>query len=225
MIFFLSRATADKKASGLAVGESVWLMENGELTEYFVVQQGNPDRSVYTDSNVDGTWLMRKDVPDSSLVWPVWGSSYTKLASDLISYCESGNYLEWFPADVQDAMRTVVISRFNEGTKVFFPSINEVGVANSTDESLYATGSRLEYFKEDTNESRLALRNGTATEYFLRDWHATTIQGTTTSFYFIVDTSGEIVKMTNVLGGYGLRPMMILDPETKFSNHNEFVGL
>lgn len=50
MIFFLSRSGGGKKARDLAVGESVWLTENGERTEYLVVQQGNPNTRVHRPS-------------------------------------------------------------------------------------------------------------------------------------------------------------------------------
>ena len=49
-----------KKASDYAVGESVYLIENGAKVEYLVVHQGLPD-AMY-DVSCNGTWLLRKDV-------------------------------------------------------------------------------------------------------------------------------------------------------------------
>ena len=49
-------------ASDLAVGSSVYLMENGVATEYLVVNQGIPSGSSLYDSSCDGTWLLRKDI-------------------------------------------------------------------------------------------------------------------------------------------------------------------
>ena len=48
-------------ASDIAVGSSVYLLENGSPVEWIVVNQGIPSSSSLYDSSCDGTWLMRKD--------------------------------------------------------------------------------------------------------------------------------------------------------------------
>ena len=45
----------------LAVGNIVKVKESGTDIDYIIVQQGNPDATMY-DAGCDGTWLLRKDV-------------------------------------------------------------------------------------------------------------------------------------------------------------------
>ena len=54
-------------ASDLAVGSSVYLMENGSAVEYLVVHQGLPS-SMYDDS-CNGCWLLRKFVYPDATAW------------------------------------------------------------------------------------------------------------------------------------------------------------
>ena len=49
-------------ASDLAVGSSVYLMEDGVAVEYLVVNQGKPSGSSLYDDSCDGTWLLRKNL-------------------------------------------------------------------------------------------------------------------------------------------------------------------
>ena len=219
MIFFLSRARAGKKASQLSIGESLWLMENDELTEYFVVQQGNPNNTVYTDGGANGTWILRKDVANFG--------TYRQILTDQLS---NGTYLARFPAEVQNALREVTLPRYYETTvevsksctsKVHLPSVVEVG---GTGSNSFAPTFVLEFFRGASNEDRIAYLDGTATPYWLWEYIVVTIDGTPSHTYHSVKASGEISAVT-ITNGPKCRPMMILDPDTKFDRDNIFVGL
>lgn len=225
MIFFLSRATAGKKASELAVGESVWLMENDALTEYFVVQQGNPDASKYTDAAANGTWLLRKDVAD-------WASVDR---SDHVSDCKDGTYLAQFPSEVQAAIREVTLPRNFQGvgfatsatSKIHIPAHTELG---STEQAALASGCALEYFIGANNAERIAYLNGRATAYLTFNGSLTvdaTAGGSYATTLYISATGSLTVTSvaTTVNSSFRIRPMMILDPDTEFNGKNEFVGL
>lgn len=60
--------TAGTPVSELEIGSSVYMNINGIPTEFIVVQQGNPDESIY-DSSCDGTWLLAKETYGEKKDW------------------------------------------------------------------------------------------------------------------------------------------------------------
>lgn len=208
-------------ATDLAVGSSVYLMENDVLTEYFVVQQGNPDSSKYTDSGADGIWLMRKDVSDYGLV----------TQSVARSVCYNGTYLARFGSDVQAAMREVTLPRYSYSygwvvgsvstgpvsptSKVHLPAARELSNAAGT--GIGTNVALLDFFADNTNADRIAYLDGTATGYHMYDSYVhQTGPGSGTEFHSRVSSSGAINNLTYDTEDYGIRPMIILDPNTIF---------
>lgn len=232
MIFFLSRSGGGKKARDLAVGESVWLTENGERTEYLVVQQGNPNTGVYTDPLVAGTWILRKDLDLTTNI--------RQVAAD---YCTNGKYLARFPAEVQSAFREVTLPRswsvwtavgqienITEVTsKIQMPDARELDPTVETSATWYTTsrGSTLAYFKDDVDENRVACLNGTPTGYWLfSGYQDSSAMPDIYRCFLYVSAAGVItVNAAGTTGEWGFRPMMILDPDTQFDASNDFVGL
>ena len=222
MIFFLSRAQARKKASVLLIGEPVWLIENGVLTEYFVVQQGNPDATIYTGDGADGTWLMRRDVSDYGVV----------TRSNAVLNCENGTYLARFSADVQATIREVTLPRTFEGlgaatsvstSKIHLPTSVEVGGAKSA-----GNGKALSYFDGIGDWARVAYLSDSEAAYWLYNGFVSVdvAGGTgTTAALSYVDKTGKITAYALAPATLNIRPLMIIEPETEFSGDNIFVGL
>lgn len=91
----------------LPVGSSVYMNVGGFKTEFLVVNQGNPDASLY-DSSCDGTWLLMRHVYEADFRWAK--------SSDRESYDESaahsylnGTFLGKFDSDIQNTIKQVKI--------------------------------------------------------------------------------------------------------------------
>ena len=48
------------------------MKESGADVDYIIVQQGNPDATLY-DASCDGTWLLRKNSVTRSYMWSTFG--------------------------------------------------------------------------------------------------------------------------------------------------------
>lgn len=217
MIFFLSRSGGGKKARELAVGESVWLTENGARTEYFVVQQGNPDSSIYKDAGASGTWIMRKELGESC----TWGTVVA-----------NGFYLSRFPSEVQNAFVEVTLPRYwadsvlggttSKTAKIHIPGPTELDPTVTSQGGVLVEQAVLQYFAADSNIDRIGYYAGSPAEYWVYDAQ----RSTTSVSLTYVKTDGSVT-----VGGKGMsdlahvRPMMILDPDTQFDASNDFVGL
>ena len=93
-------------ASELAVGSSVYLMENGVTTEYLVVNQGNPSGSSLYDDSCDGTWLLRKDIKEKRQ----WNSSdVNDYENSLIHPWLNGDFFNQFGVIEQSIIKQVKI--------------------------------------------------------------------------------------------------------------------
>lgn len=216
-----------KLASEYAVGESVFLAENGVLAEYLVVHQGLPDTSLY-DASCDGTWLLRKDIKEKRQ----WHSSRVNdyANSDIHTYLNS-SFLDLFDSRVQStivqAKIPYVSGNSTDGwsehlgasglpTKIFLLSELELGVYAG----YFETGAKLDYFDEGgtywgdeaANIKRRAYLEGAVTEWWLRvpstynhDDRAVNIQ---TYGYYDIDYY--------VTYEFGIRPALILPSDAKF---------
>ena len=178
----------------LPVGSSVYMNVSGVRKEFLVVNQGNPNTSIY-DSSCNGTWLLMKDVYEERAFNT--NESQNLLPSDF-AYENSDKYsinthlnstfLARFDADVQAIIKPVQIPYFtgfraDTGTgghvasganglsqKIFLLSGTEVGCVN--DGTPDNEGAKLSYFKDcsetDSDSKRIAYMNGTAVQWWLR---------------------------------------------------------
>ena len=178
----------------LPVGSSVYMNVSGVRKEFLVVNQGNPNTSIY-DSSCNGTWLLMKDVYEqrafnTSDAEPLWPSDFAYENSDKYSINTHLNstFLARFDADVQAIIKPVQIpyfTGFREDTgsgghvasganglsqKIFLLSGTEVGCVN--DGTPDNEGAKLSYFKDcsetDNDSKRIAYMNGTAVKWWLR---------------------------------------------------------
>lgn len=95
---------ANVKLGTKAVGSIVKLKVNGAAKEFIVVHQGKPS-SLY-DNSCDGTWLLMKDIYESS-VWKS-GNINRYESSEIHSYLNS-TFLNLFDSSIKDAIKQVKI--------------------------------------------------------------------------------------------------------------------
>lgn len=201
-------------ASDLAVGSSVYLMENGVAAEYLVVNQGIPS-SMY-DASCNGTWLLRKDIYEERAFNTTEDSWYA--SSSIHSYLND-TFIKIFDASIQSLIKQVKIPHGTGNseyvgsnglsTKVFLLGGYEVGFTNSELVGLIKSDSaKLSYFSTGAgsyaNNKRIAYLNGTAKRWFTRSYWA---DGTETVIG--VQTSGTYVAR-NSTSSDGIRPALIL---------------
>ena len=214
-------------AGDLAVGSSVYLMENGVAAEYLVVNQGKPSGSSRYDDSCDGTWLLRKDLYESRQ----WHSSNdnTYSASTIHSYLNS-TFLGLLDSDIQAVVKQVKIPYVN-GTgsggsvatganglaaKIFLLSGYEVGFTTSVSSYFPVDGAKLDYFESGdtsggTNRAkRIAYLNGTATIWWLRSPFTSY-----TDNAWLVVANGSC-RYNYCPSSYGIRPALVLPSTAVF---------
>ena len=208
-----------KKASDFAVGESVFLNENGTPVEYLVVNQGIPSASSLYDSSCDGLWLLRKDVYNEQAND---SSSNTYSNSDIHTYLNE-DFLGLFDADTQAAIKQVKIPYaagasagypIKSGAdgldaKIFLLSIREVDYTGS---SSYAPedGACPDYFNGADDSTKIAYLDGTATWWHLRSPNT----NSASSGWYVTTTGG--FTYGGVDGERGIRPALILSANAVF---------
>lgn len=172
----------------IAIGSSVYLMENGEAAEYLVVSRSIPGGSSLYDSSCDGIWLLRKDIYESRQWHSENVNDYEN--SDIHAYL-NGTFLGLFDNDLQSAIKEVILpyrkgaGKTSDGattvtgssglpTKIFLLSGYEVGFTSSTNTYFPVEGAKLDYFvsgdssSDSSRTKRIAYLNGTATDWWLR---------------------------------------------------------
>lgn len=210
------------KARELAVGSSVYLMENGSAVEYLVVNQGIPSASSLYDASCDGTWLLRKDLYESRK-WHSSNSNSYK-ASTIHSYLNS-TFLGLFDSDIKAAIKEVKIPYVN-GTansavasganglvaKVFLLSGYEVGWTQSTNRYFPIDGACLSYFSgtEATDNKRTSYLHGASTLWWLRSPYTSN----TNLAWVVLNNGGPAGDYCS--NAYGIRPALVLPPTALF---------
>lgn len=219
-------------ASDLAIGSSVYLMENGVATEYLVVNQGIPSGSSLYDASCDGTWLLRKDVYENR----AWHSSkvndyenstiHSYLNStffDLLGATEQATTKQIkIPYRAGSGYSTTVTSGSNGlSTKIFILSGYEVGWTRSAS-SIYlpdGDGACLSYFNGTayTDAKRIAYLSGIATNWWLRSPSCGSDYGT--NYAFGVTTDGSWYARNYCTTSYGIRPALVVPSNALFDKN------
>ena len=233
-VFFTRRGEVpnfDKLSSDYAVGESVFLNVNGVSKEFLVVQQGNPDATMY-DSSCDGTWLLMKDVYE----YREWDSDYNVYANSDIHAYLNGDFLGLFDTKVQSAIKTVKIPHVDGNgttynirtgssglsTKIFLLSGYEVGWTTSNHSYFPKDGTCLLYFKDliTTDAKRIAYLNDTKSAW----WTRSPYLGTGDRAWRVYTNGGhDYIVVSN---SQGVRPTIILPSNAVFdSRKNTFKGV
>ena len=215
------------RASKLAVGSVVKLMEDGVATEYLVVNQGIPSDSSLYDASCDGVWLLRKDI-HSSRVWDADTSNVLE-TSDIHIWL-NGDFFNLFGSVEQATIKQVKIPYRRDGgmgttltgeeglpCNVFLLSGQEVGWSPGHNSYFPIEGARLEYFEYGTdtsaNNKRIAYLSGSSNSWWLRSQYTNGTGGV-----WLVNSGGAY---SNSLAktSYGVRPALIL-PSTAIFDAN-----
>ena len=212
--------------STLEVGTLVKVNENGAPVEYMIVNQGNPDASMY-DASCDGCWLLRKDIAENRK-WDSTDNDYQN--SDIHAYL-NGDWTSRYEAGILSQIKQVKIP-YQNGTgsggsvasganglrcKIFLLGGYELGWTTSDNSYFPRDGAKLSYFSSGTsssaNNKRIANYNGNATNWWLRSPYASDIYGV-----WSVHSNGGYRSL-----GYGstcgVRPAFIL-PSTALVDDN-----
>ena len=220
-------AVKSERIGGLDVGESVFLNVDGKRMEFIVVNQGNPDTSIYDDS-CNGTWLLMKDIYENRQ----WHSSdVNKLESSTIHSYLNSTFLNLFDSNIRDAIKQVKLPyRKNGGyggtdqsganglsCKVFLLSGPEVGLAGAS--YMPNDGAKLDYFNANTgtDSKRIAYLNGSAASWWLRSPHTRY-----TGSVWGVNSYGSY-DYYFASSSYGIRPALVL-PSTVTVDNDRNVG-
>jgi len=211
------------KIETLPIGSEVKIPVNGVDYNFIVVNQGNPDSSLY-DSSCDGTWLLMKDVYGTT----IWDSSNNKLAeSDIHTYLNN-DFISLLDTNVQDIIKEIKIPYYEGGgygltthtgadglsTQVFLLSPYEMGAA--AQDHLPIDGAALDYFdginSSGANNKRQAYYNGSIANYWTRTAH-----GYYGNKIWFVDSTGRTIQYDscNIASSYYTRPAFILPSDTE----------
>ena len=212
--------------STLEVGTLVKVNENGAPVEYMIVNQGNPDASMY-DASCDGCWLLRKDIAENRK-WDSTNNDYQN--SDIHAYLK-GDWTSRYEAGILSQIKQVKIP-YQNGTgsggsvasganglscKIFLLSGYELGWTTSDNSHFPRDGAKLAYFDSGqgsaANNKRIANYNGSAAVWGTRSPYTVTI-GSVWAVY----TEGECGSW-GCNGTCGVRPAFIL-PSTALVDDN-----
>lgn len=213
----------------LDVGETVLMDIDGKETEFLVVNQGNPDGSVY-DASCDGTWLLAKNILERRIVEAISSPYYS--GSNIHEYL-NGDFLNLLGDRVRDAITMAKIPYFVDtdtvangaeglSCKIFLLSYAELN-ASITGVST-KEGHNLSYFdtaysvKPGTNTHLIATLDGIA-----ESWMVRTV-GSAPVHYCAISSTGD---WANLSAGRttGIRPAMIMPFDTRVTNtRHEIMG-
>lgn len=205
--------------STLAVGSEVKLNLGGVPYNHLIVQQGNPDATMY-DTSCDGAWLLMKDIYENRQ----WHSSNVNdYANSTIHAYLNGEFIGKFDPAIQSAIKQVKIpyrpgsgtsSVINSGAngliaKIFLLSCYELGWTQMDPIQIPIDGTKLDYFSLGTGAVANALRVAQLqdlSEY----WHTRTASanGNTSTTLRVTDTG--IFGVASAGNPHGIRPTLIL---------------
>ena len=166
------------KLGDMAVGSTVKIKVDGTLRDFIIVQQGNPDSTIY-DSSCDGTWVLMKDIYTRS----TFGNSNSYKDSRIHTYL-NGTFYNLIDSNIRAAIKQVKIPYQNGtgsggslatgaaglNTKVFLLSGYEAGWTVMDSSSFPKDGRRLAYFpsSSDGNSKRIAYDGSSAGAWWMR---------------------------------------------------------
>ena len=201
----------------MAVGSTVKIKVDGTLMDFIIVQQGNPDSTIY-DSSCDGTWLLMQDIYENR----AWHSSNTNdyANSAIYSYLNS-TFFDLIDVDIHKDIKQVKLPyRKDSGTsttitsgsnglsaKIFLLSATEISFSFT----IYmpsGEGTELAYFKgcadSGSDSKRVAHLNGSTALWWLRSPRCDT-----SSYALCVNSDGSWSN-NSCASSLGIRPALIL---------------
>lgn len=163
----------------MAVGSTVKIKVDGTLRDFIIVQQGNPDSTIY-DSSCDGTWVLMKGLYTRAM----FGRLNNSYNGSIIQSYLNDTFYSLIDADIRNAIKQAKIPYQNGtgsggslatgpnglSTKVFLLSGYEVGWTVMDANSFPKDGRRLAYFpsSSDGNSKRIAYNGSSAGTWWMR---------------------------------------------------------
>lgn len=200
----------------VSVGDSVWANVNGEQTEFLVVQQGNPDATMY-DESCNGTWLLWKGyynttefgfMDNRDLSFWLSGDLQEMLDGALDSNVEAAIHQTKIPY-WEPAGGVITNGVFDGSTRFFLLSGYEVGFTSQNSNYLPVDGACLEYFVGANNEKRVLEWGAT--------WPLRSVNTNSPVDVWCVDEDGALASYsTEGETSFYVRPAFILDSNTPF---------
>lgn len=210
------------KASELAVGSSVYLMEDGTAVEYLVVNQGIPSKSTLYDDSCEGLWLLRKELCDSR----VWSSEVAIYAnSDIHAYLNT-TFLNLFDTKTKSAIKNAKIpcragitgssissSSSGLSARIFLLSGYELGWTTSNASNFPVDGACLDYFKGTaaTDTKRIGYYDGNAKGWWMRS----SLMDGGGALIFFVGKTGNFSNESCSIDAW-IRPALVLSSDAIF---------
>lgn len=211
------------KLGAMAVGSTVKIKVDGTLRDFIIVQQGNPDSTIY-DSSCDGTWVLMKGL----YTRVKFGRNNNSYDGSIIQSYLNDTFYSLIDADIRNAIKQVKIP-YQRGTgsggslatgaaglntKVFLLSGYEVGWTVMDGDSFPKDGRRLAYFpsSSDGNSKRIAYDGSSAGAWWMRSPYTYSPENIA-----VVNTNGTYTY-GSYKSNYYVRPAFILPSTLLASN-------
>lgn len=207
----------------MAVGSTVKIKVNGTLTDFLIVQQGNPNSTIY-DASCNGTWVLM----NALYILQKWDSRHDDYASSDISDYLRNSFFNLLEPGCRSAIKSVKIPYVDNETvhnganglpvTVFLLSASELGWTSSN-MSVYKDGSRLSRFPNDGQSStRVAYYKGSSRYY----WTRSKASGYSNGIVIVTSDGGHEVKAVYA-DDVGVRPAFILPKEQLVSSNGTII--
>ena len=207
----------------MAVGSTVKIKVDGTLTDFLIVQQGNPDSTIY-DASCNGTWVLMNVL----YILQKWDSKHKDYASSDISDYLRNSFFNLLEPGCRSAIKSVKIPYVDNETvhdganglpvTVFLLSASELGWTDSN-MSVYEDGSRLSRFPNDgQSHTRVAYYKGSSRYY----WTRSEAPGDYDGIFIVTSDGGHEVKSVYA-NDVGVRPAFILPKEQLVSSNGTII--
>lgn len=217
--------------SNLAVGDIVKVKESGADVDYIIVQQGNPDATLY-DASCDGTWLLRKNSVTRSYMWSTFGEysgsvidNYLK--NTFVGTLNISNIIKTVKIPYVSSVRITTenpytISSGADGLseQAFLLSCVEIGGVVGDSYGPPADGAKLDYFNlgNASDNKRIAYYGST-----VREWWTRSPSNYRNYYAWRVNTTGSIFYSNANEDNYGVRPAFIIPSNTLVDSSGNIV--
>ena len=207
----------------MAVGSTVKIKVNGTLTDFLIVQQGNPDSTIY-DASCNGTWVLMKVLYTLSQ----WDSGHEDYASsDILDYLKT-SFFNLLEPGCRSAIKSVKIPYVAEGTvydganglpvTVFLLSARELGWTYRNINS-YADGNGLSMFPSTDQDSIRAAAYQGSTRYY---WTRSPYPNNLSNIITVTENGSHDIYNLNS-SNIGVRPAFILPKEQLVSSDGTII--
>lgn len=206
---------ANVRLGAKAVGSIVKIKVNGAAKDFIIVQQGNPNTSIYDDS-CDGTWLLMKDIYTTSKL----DNNNSYKDSNIHTYL-NGTFYNLIDSNIRAAIKQVKIPyRKGSGSsetvtsgsnglsaKIFLLSAAETSFSHAYMPS--GEGTELAYFKgcaDDSSDSKRVAYFGRFADFW---WLRSPSCSGYSNYALYVGSDGGLDDYLSP-SSYGIRPAFVL---------------